>query len=144
MGGVVHFEIPADDQERARNFYTQAFGWKIDPMPELNYNIVSTTPTDETGRPNEPGAINGGLMAREGDLKTPVITVDVEDINATLKTVEQLGGSVVTPKDTVPGMGYFAYFKDSEGNIMGLWENLPADQGDGQGAAQGDVEGAAG
>ncbi len=129
MGGVVHFEIPADDQERARNFYQEAFGWKINPMPELNYNIVTTTPTDEaTGRPNEPGAINGGLMGREGQLTTPVITVDVPDIDAALKTVEQLGGSVVMPKDTIPDMGFFAYFKDTEGNVMGLWENLPATQ----------------
>jgi predicted enzyme related to lactoylglutathione lyase len=129
MGGVVHFEIPADDQERARNFYQEAFGWKINPLPELNYNTVTTTPTDEaTGRPSEPGAINGGLMGREGQLTTPVITVDVPDIDAALKTVEQLGGSVVMPKDTVPDMGFYAYFKDTEGNIMGLWENLPATQ----------------
>jgi predicted enzyme related to lactoylglutathione lyase len=129
MGGVVHFEIPADDQERARKFYQEAFGWKINPLPELNYNTVTTTPTDEaTGRPNEPGAINGGLMGRAGELTTPVITVDVPDIDAALKTVEQLGGSVVTPKDTVPDQGFFAYFKDTEGNVMGLWENLPATQ----------------
>jgi predicted enzyme related to lactoylglutathione lyase len=129
MGGVVHFEIPADDQERARKFYQEAFGWKINPLPELNYNTVTTTPTDEaTGRPNEPGAINGGLMGRAGELTTPVITVDVPDIDAALKTVEQLGGSVVAPKDTVPDQGFFAYFKDTEGNVMGLWENLPATQ----------------
>jgi predicted enzyme related to lactoylglutathione lyase len=129
MGGVVHFEIPADDQERARKFYQDAFGWKINPLPELNYNTVTTTPTDEaTGRPTEPGAINGGLMGRAGELTTPVITVDVPDIDAALKTVEQLGGSVVTPKDTVPDQGFFAYFKDTEGNVMGLWENLPATQ----------------
>ena len=64
MGGVVHFEIPADDQERARNFYNQALGWRIDPMPEMDYNVVITTPMDEqTGQPTEPGAINGGMMA---------------------------------------------------------------------------------
>lgn len=126
MGGVVHFEIPADDQQRATNFYQEAFGWKITPMPDMNYNTLTTTPTDESGRPAEPGAINGGLVPREGDLKHPVITVDVEDIDATLKTVEQLGGSVVMPKNTIPDMGFYAYFKDTEGNVMGLWENLPA------------------
>ncbi|MGM9472395.1 VOC family protein [Pseudarthrobacter sp. YS3] len=127
MGAVVHFEIPADDQERARNFYSEAFGWKISPMPEMNYNAVTTTPTDEaTSLPKEPGAINGGLMGREGDLVNPIITVDVPDIDATLKTVEELGGSVVTPKNSIPDMGFFAYFRDTEGNVMGLWENLPA------------------
>jgi predicted enzyme related to lactoylglutathione lyase len=128
MGGVVHFEIPADDKERARSFYKEAFGWRIDPVPGMDdYNMVVTTPMDEaTGQPTEPGAINGGLFTRDAELKTPVLTVDVEDIDATLKTVEQLGGSVVAPKNVIPGMGYFAYFRDPEGNVMGLWENLPA------------------
>ncbi|MET3770452.1 VOC family protein [Arthrobacter nitrophenolicus] len=128
MGGVVHFEIPADDQERAKKFYQEALGWRIDPVPGMDYNMVLTTPMDEsTGAPLEPGAINGGMFARDPDLKTPVITVDVADINATLKTVESLGGAVVKPRETIPGMGSFAYFKDTEGNVMGLWENLPAD-----------------
>ena len=128
MGGVVHFEIPADDQERARKFYQEALGWRIEPVPGMDYNMVITTPMDEaTGQPTTAGAINGGMMARDGEVRNPVITVDVSDIDATLKSVEQLGGSVVMPKNEIPQMGYFAYFKDSEGNIMGLWENLPAD-----------------
>jgi predicted enzyme related to lactoylglutathione lyase len=138
MGGVVHFEIPADDQDRARNFYKQALGWRIDPMPEMNYNVVITTPMDEkTGMPKEPGAINGGMMAREGELTTPVVTVDVEDIDGTLRTIEGLGGSVVKPKDAIPGMGFYAYFKDTEGNIMGLWQN--AQPGDSEPAASADA-----
>ena len=129
MGGVVHFEIPADDQERARSFYKEALGWRIDPVPGMDYNMVITTPMDEsTGQPTEAGAINGGMMAREAELTNPVLTVDVEDIEATLKTVESLGGAVVRSKETIPGMGSFAYFKDTEGNVMGLWENLPADE----------------
>lgn len=129
MGGVVHFEIPADDQERAKKFYQQALGWRIEPVPGMDYNMVITTPMDEaTGQPTTAGAINGGMMAREEKIANPVITVDVPDIDATLKTVEELGGSVVMPKNEIPGMGYFAYFKDPEDNVMGLWENLPADQ----------------
>ncbi|ADX74005.1 VOC family protein [Pseudarthrobacter phenanthrenivorans] len=128
MGGVVHFEIPADDQERARKFYQEALGWRIEPVPGMDYNMVITTAMDEaTGQPTTPGAINGGMMARDGEVRNPVITVDVPDIDATLKTVEQLGGSVVMAKSEIPQMGYYAYFKDSEGNIMGLWENLPAE-----------------
>lgn len=129
MGGVVHFEIPADDQERAKKFYQQALGWRIEPVPGMDYNMVITTAMDEaTGQPTTAGAINGGMMAREEKIANPVITVDVPDIDATLKTVEELGGSVVMPKNEIPGMGYFAYFKDPEDNVMGLWENLPADQ----------------
>ncbi|MBT2514493.1 VOC family protein [Arthrobacter sp. ISL-30] len=136
MGGVVHFEIPADDQERARNFYSQALGWRIDPIPEMNYSSVITTPRDETtGLPTEPGAINGGMMARDGELTTPVITVDVDDIDSTLGKIEELGGSVLQPKDSIPGMGFYAYFKDTEGNIMGLWENLPQGEAGAEGEA---------
>jgi predicted enzyme related to lactoylglutathione lyase len=81
--------------------------------------------------PKSPGAINGGLFAREGELKTPIITVDVDDIDATLAQVEKLGGSVVKPKDAIPGMGFYAYFKDTEGNVLGLWQNLPAGTAEG-------------
>lgn len=127
MAGVVHFEIPADDQGRANSFYEGAFGWTLNTMPEMDYTIAITTPSDEnTGMPSAPGAINGALFPREGDLKTPIITVDVEDIDAALAQIESLGGAVVKPKDSVPGMGFYAYFKDTEGNILGLWENLPA------------------
>lgn len=126
MAGVVHFEIPADDQGRANSFYEGAFGWTLNTMADMDYTIATTTPSDQTGRPSAPGAINGALFPRAGELKTPIITVDVEDIDATLAQIESLGGAVVKPKDTVPGMGFYAYFKDTEGNILGLWENLPA------------------
>ena len=132
MAGIVHFEIPADDQGRATDFYREAFQWTINAMPEMDFIVVITTPSDEqTGMPKSPGAINGGLFAREGELKTPIITVDVEDIDATLAQVEKLGGSVVKPKDAIPGMGFYAYFKDTEGNVLGLWQNLPAGTAEG-------------
>lgn len=131
MGGVVHFEIPADDQDRASKFYREALGWRIEPVPGMDYSMVITADMDANGQPVAAGAINGGMMAREGEITNPVVTVDVPDINATLKRVEELGGSVVVPKNEIPGMGYTAYFRDSEGNVMGLWENLPA-EGDAQ------------
>jgi len=131
MGGVVHFEIPADDQKRARKFYQEALGWRIEAVPGMDYSMVITTDMDDDGQPAAAGAINGGMMARDGRITTPIITVDVPDINATLKSVEQLGGSVVMPKNEIPGMGYTAYFKDPEGNVMGLWQDLP---GEGPGA----------
>ncbi|TDD65152.1 VOC family protein [Jiangella aurantiaca] len=121
-GRVVHFEIPADDLERARAFYRAAFGWELMPMPEVDYTIVSTTPSDESGRPKEPGAINGGMFTRDADRPGPIVTIDVDDVDAALGTVEQLGGAVVLPKTDVMGMGFAAYFRDSEGNVMGLWQ----------------------
>lgn len=123
MAGVVHFEIPTDDKERANTFYQSAFGWNLNPMQEMDYTIAITTPSDEqTGLPNAPGAINGALFPRTDNLRTPVLTIDVEDLDAALAQVESAGGSVAQAKDAVPGMGYFAYFKDTEGNLLGLWQ----------------------
>ena len=127
MRKIVHFEIPADDEARARDFYREVFGWQLQEMPELDYTIVMTTPVDEqTQLPTEPGAINGGLMKRSADTPTPVLTVDVESIDHAMKEIESRGGSVVKGRTEIPGMGAFAYFKDTEGNVMGLWESAPA------------------
>ena len=121
-GRVVHFEIPADDVTRAQDFYRDAFGWQIQPMPDLSYTIVSTGPTDDQGRPTEPGGINGGMMKREAPVSAPVITLDVDDMDAALAKIESLGGSTVVGKQPVGDMGFSAYFTDSEGNLMGLWQ----------------------
>ena len=92
-------------------------------MGGSEYTMVVTTPMDDQGqRPAEPGAINGGMMQRTAETPSPVITIDVEAIDDTLKQVEAAGGSVVTPRTPIPGMGAFAYFKDTEGNVMGLFE----------------------
>lgn len=126
MPKVVHFEIPVDDLERAKGFYGSVFGWDLRtvPMPGMgDYTTVVTTPVDpDTQMPTEPGAINGGMTQRGTSTPTPVVTVDVEDIDGTLRTVEENGGSTLTPRTEIPGMGAFAYFTDSEGNVTGLWQ----------------------
>jgi predicted enzyme related to lactoylglutathione lyase len=125
MRKVVHFEIPADDLERARTFYGSVFGWQLHTMQMGGgeYTLASTTAVDEkTQLPTEPGAINGALMAREGRLRAPVLTVDVDAIDDALREIEAGGGSTVTPRTEIPGMGAFAYFTDPEGNVLGLWE----------------------
>jgi uncharacterized protein len=124
MDRVVHFEIPADDVARAKNFYGSAFGWELDDIPEVNYTIVRTVGVDEQQMPTEPGAINGGMMERAPDTPSPVITINVDSVDDALKRVETGGGTVVRPRTEVPGMGAFAYFKDTEGNTLGLWENV--------------------
>ncbi|MDR7084858.1 putative enzyme related to lactoylglutathione lyase [Arthrobacter ginsengisoli] len=126
-GGVVHFEIPADDENRAREFYSSAFGWGFEVMPEMKYSLAMTTPMDDQGRPTVPGSINGGLFKREEGISTSVVTVDVDDIDAALEKITALGGSTYREKMEVPGMGWNAYFKDSEGNIVGLWQNAARD-----------------
>ena len=123
MGKVAHFEIPADDEARAREFYTTAFGWEMQHMPEMQYTIVQIVPVGEDQLPTERGAINGGLMKRSPEVSAPVITITVDSIDDAMKTIEAGGGSVVTPRTEIPTMGAFGYFKDTEGNVMGLWEN---------------------
>ena len=121
---VVHFEIPADELDRARAFYQEAFGWTINAIPELGYDIVETTPVDnETNLPTELGAINGGMMLREPPITGPVIVIGVDNIDATLRRLEELGGKTEIPKQAVADMGFAAYFSDPEGNIVGLWES---------------------
>ncbi|KUM36256.1 VOC family protein [Arthrobacter sp. EpRS71] len=124
MAAIVHFEIPTDNKDRANTFYQSAFGWTLIPMEGMEYTAAITAPSnEETGAPNEPGAINGALFPRTNELKTPILTIDVEDLDAALAQIESAGGSVVQAKDAVPAMGWFAYFKDTEGNILGVWQN---------------------
>lgn len=125
-GRVVHFEVPFDDGDRARGFYAEAFGWKLQELPEMNYTMVSSGPVSDEGMPSEPGYIGGGMFNRAGaPANTPVITIDVDSIDEALEKVEKLGGSTVTGKQAVGDMGFAAYFKDTEGNVMGLWESAP-------------------
>lgn len=128
MRKVVHFEIPADDVGRAKEFYGSIFGWDLMPIPmeEGEYTGIVTTPVDQaTQLPTEPGAINGGLVKRDASMPAPVITIDVEAIDASLAEIESKGGTTVLPRTPIPGMGAFAYFTDPEGNVMGLWETTP-------------------
>jgi predicted enzyme related to lactoylglutathione lyase len=126
-GEIVHFEIPTDDPERAQAFYRDAFGWQIQSMPEFEYAFLITSPVDDTGRPTQPGTINGGMYRRTKDQPTPVVTVNVDDIDAALAKVAELGGATVGQKSAVGDMGWAAYFTDTEGNVMGLWQTaMPA------------------
>jgi predicted enzyme related to lactoylglutathione lyase len=125
-GRVVHFEVPFDDGDRARGFYQGAFGWTMMPMPGTSYTMVSTGPFTENVGPSEPGYIGGGLTERNELLQGPVITVDVDDIDAALAKVEQLGGKTVRPRQDIGGgMGFTAYFTDPEGNLLGLYQSAP-------------------
>ena len=123
MGKVVHFEIPADDLSRAKKFYNTVFGWKASDVPEMEYVMLGTTESDENGMPRQPGAINGGMMKRQEPLKHPVVTIDVESIDDALSKVKKNGGQVVREKLPIGDMGFTAYIRDSEGNVIGLWQN---------------------
>jgi predicted enzyme related to lactoylglutathione lyase len=119
---VVHFEIPFDDADRARSFYSDVFDWQIQFIPEMSYNMVSTGPTSDQGMPSEPGFIGGGMLQRQAPVTNPVVTLQVDDVDAALVAVEKHGGKAVGEKMAVGEMGFAAYFTDTEGNLMGLWQ----------------------
>lgn len=125
MNKVGHFEVPADDLERAKKFYQEVFEWQIHALPEANfhnYHSVITTPTDEHHMPKEPGGINGGLYKRSQSNEPTTIVIEVPSIDQYLEKVKKAGGKVVLEKQPVSNFGSFARIKDTEGNLVGLWE----------------------
>src|SRR5690348_1713019 len=126
MDKVVHFEIPADDVERATKFYEMVFEWHGNSIPSMGYTIWHTGPTnDKDGMVKDKGFINGGMLKRNDTVKSPVITLDVASIEEAAKKIEANGGKMIKDKMPVGDMGFSAYFTDSEGNVVGLWENAP-------------------
>jgi uncharacterized protein len=120
---VVHFEIPADDPERAVKFYRELFGWEIKQMGgPMDYWLVETVPTDGEGMPTRQG-VNGGLMRRMMPGQTPVNYIAVEDVDEFARKAQQLGAKSIMPKTPVPGMGWFAQLKDPEGNVFAIWQH---------------------
>jgi predicted enzyme related to lactoylglutathione lyase len=121
-GRVVHFEIPFEDGDRAQKFYKDAFDWQLQSMPGMGYVLVTTGPTGDSG-PKEPGFINGGMFSRESaPASGPLVVVDVESIDDALQRIGELGGETVIGRQPVGDMGFSAYAKDTEGNVVGLWE----------------------
>lgn len=126
MDSVVHFEIPADDVARAEKFYKNLFGWDIHDsgMPGMQYLIVHTGETDKKGMLKKPGAINGGMMKRSHPGETPVLVIDVKNLDAKLKEVVSEGGKIVMPTMEVGKMGLYAKVTDPEGNVIGIWQDI--------------------
>jgi len=124
MARVVHFEIHAEDIDRAKEFYGSVFDWNFRHWGgSMEYWVI------ETGPDSEPG-INGGLLPRRemlvGEAVTAfVCTVDVKSIDSTLDKVVAGGGTIALPTMAVPGLGWLAYCKDTEGNIFGLLQADP-------------------
>lgn len=128
MDKVIFFEIPVDNAARARQFYNTTFGWKMNEIPEMHYTQIGTVEADQMGvrgTPKEPGAINGGMVERRRELvESPTIYVSVKNIDQVAATIEKSGGKIMKPKTAVGNIGLAAYFKDTEGNVIGLWQFL--------------------
>ncbi len=125
MGRVVHFEIHASDPEKAVGFYRELFGWTIEKWGPMDYWTVMTGDEGVAG-------INGGIVRRRGDLPTDgqavnafVCTVDVADLGATVAKAVALGGVEALPKMPIPGIGWLAYVKDTDGNLLGVMQSDP-------------------
>ena len=119
MSRVTHFEIPADNPDRAIRFYADVFGWKFQKWDgPMEYWMI------ETGK-DEPG-IDGGLARREAPGSSTTSVIQVPSVDDSLKAIETKGGKVVVPKSPIPGVGHVAYFHDPEGNFLGIFQSDPS------------------
>jgi predicted enzyme related to lactoylglutathione lyase len=112
---IVHIEFSASDREAAARFYQEIFGWEVQHMPEMNY---STFMADEN--------LGGGFnpVTNENPAGTVTVYIQVDDFATTLKEIEARGGQTILPKTEIPGVGWFAFFKDPTGNQVALYKDL--------------------
>jgi predicted enzyme related to lactoylglutathione lyase len=116
MSKVIHFEICASNVQRAVKFYRQVFGWHIDKWGgEMEYWLAIA------GKEDEPG-INGAITQRSESMSGTVNTISVSSLDDAMQAVNANGGKVLTPRMTVPGVGYMTYCLDSEGNQFGMMQ----------------------
>ncbi|MDG4791745.1 VOC family protein [Micromonospora sp. WMMD1102] len=135
--GVIMFELPAEDMSRAQTFYRAVFGWEsqavvgLDTVPEpqeqggqVQRPIIEliTAPLDDDGLPMERGVVTGAVIQRRPEITGPVIFIQVDDVNEALQRVEENGGSTVVGCLRVGEVGRAAYATDTEGNVIGLWQ----------------------
>ena len=124
MPRVVHFEIHAENTERARKFYTTLFGWEFTSWGgPMEYWLIKTGTDEQRG-------INGGMMRRQGPIDGQAViayvcTIDVPSVDEYLKKITELGGSIALPTMPIPSVGWLAYGKDTEGNIFGVMQPDP-------------------
>jgi predicted enzyme related to lactoylglutathione lyase len=113
---VIHFEIPADDPQRAVDFYTRVFDWTFQKWAgPQDYWLVTT------GASQEPG-INGGLLKRQHPGMSTVNTVQVTNLDQTVAQIEKAGGHTVVPRMAIPGVGHLAHCSDTENNVFGVMQ----------------------
>jgi predicted enzyme related to lactoylglutathione lyase len=122
MDQVTGFEIPVDNEARAKKFFKDVFGWKLDNWGE-GMTGITTVDMDDNWVPKEKGAVNGMMYKRKTKNETPLIMVTVDSIDKTITKVKKLKGKVVTAKTEAGEWGWWAEVMDTEGNILELWED---------------------
>jgi hypothetical protein len=123
MDPVVHFEMPAEDRKRMADFYSKVFGWQTQMLGEEmgNYVTVTTSETDESGRPKMPGSINGGFYLKSGNLSNhPSVVIAVDDIKESMRKVTEAKGKILGEPAEIPGIGLYVSFIDTEGNAVSI------------------------
>lgn len=117
MPTICHFHIPAEDMRRAKKFYTELFGWKIERIPgPMEYYMVNTT------SPDGKKGLEGGMAKKDKPQQTITYYIEIPSVDEYITKVEKLGGKVMFPKTAVPNIGYTAVCLDTENNAFGLWE----------------------
>lgn len=130
MPRPIHFEIHASDPELSKTFYETVFGWSFTQWADNPYWLINTGDGDPmTGKPHSEPGIDGGMLPRRGGrpdegqaVNSWVVTVEVPDCQGFMDKAVAAGGTVALPLEAVPGMGWLAYFKDPDGNIVGLMQ----------------------
>jgi len=129
MNPVVHFELPYEDRERIARFYQAAFGWKLEMLgPEMGNYVLATTAEQDVKPDAARGAINGGFFARDPKMpgQHPSVVIGVRDIRAAMAAVKQAGGEVLGEPMTIPGVGDYVAFYDTERNRVSMLQPLMA------------------
>ena len=125
MNPVIHFEMPAEDRKRIADFYATVFDWKTQLLGEDmgNYVLATTTDSDERG-PTKPGAINGGFFQKTDDkpAQYPSVVIQVSNIKEHISKVEKAGGKVLGEPWSIPGVGLYVSFFDTEGNRVSMMQ----------------------
>lgn len=120
MSTIIHFDISADDLQRAKKFYEKLFGWsftKFPNSPQEYFLIETASASGEKG-------ITGGMAKREKAYQKITNFIQVNSIDKSMADVVKLGGQIMEPKTTIPNIGFIAGCKDTEDNIFGLIELL--------------------
>lgn len=113
---AIHFDLSADNPERAAGFYKSVFGWKVEKWQGPSDYWLMTT-----GNEKEPG-ITGGVAARIKPNDTTAVVFDVPSVDEYLEKVKLSGGQVREEKQVIPGVGYLVMCRDTEGNTFGIMQ----------------------
>ncbi|MHA1985450.1 MAG: VOC family protein [Promethearchaeota archaeon] len=126
MDGVNLFNLPVDDMDRAKEFFSKTFGWSFMATGmEGDHHFATTVPTDDNGLPNVPGGINGGLLQRGAyEQQVTSIFIKVKSIDDTIDKVEKNGGKIIMTKAPIADFAFIAQINDTEGNLVSLWEDV--------------------